>query len=217
LCDDSSIKAVGTIANCSDVKVGGDSLFFNVLVDAESKRLKNPKTVDEEEMDNWPKKATDQLARLVTQVEMPEKVMLQSLRGRGLAKVYRRILQNRIRETLRLRSLGCPPSESWDMQQIMNFRYADGAEMITLGWLIYRKDDEESLSKCKFKCSPYFKEGDDPLEVITPNLTFREMRALDQFLPDRIDDSDEVPVKLELKKLYAEVYRLFPAFAETDF
>jgi hypothetical protein len=99
-------------------------------------------------------------------------------------------------------------------EQLLHVRYADGADMLTVGGLIY--DDPEALSRCDFGSLPYVKAGREPYHLRVPRLTYRERAALDQLLPD--GDLNGAPAGLEMPDVtaYAELYRYAPFFADVN-
>jgi len=97
-------------------------------------------------------------------------------------------------------------------KQILHVRYADGAEMLTVGGLIYRED--EDLRKCDFASLDFVRDGDDPYDLRVPKLTYRERAALDQLLPE--GDLAEAPAGLEQEDVenYAKLYRHAPFYVD---
>lgn len=96
-------------------------------------------------------------------------------------------------------------------EQILHIRYADGAEMLTVGGLIY---SGENLLKCDFDSLDFVRHGGDPYELRVPKLTYRERAALDQLLPD--GDLAEAPAALEREDVddYAKLYRHAPFYVD---
>ena len=131
---------------------------------------------------------------------------------------YRDLLNERIADTLRSKNLGEEELDRWYFRQIFNFRYADKAQMMTVGWVVYQQRDLDSIDKCRFDMSRFYRNSQAPIDITIPNLTIREMRGLDRYLPHRKDDAGfkKIPVPVQEKELYHEIYRLFPAFTEAD-
>ena len=200
---------------CSRIQSGS---VLAVTLDGESKRLKNPKTVRKEDRGDWPKKRIQQFERLVGQAHVSPELKRQRLQGSALMETYRELLTNQIEETLRTINLGATDEEKWLFQQIFNFRYADGAQIMTIGWVLFQSRDADSIDKCGFESSAFFRNGAKPVQISVPNLTFREMRSLDRHLPkvSNQKEYDAIPVPEEDKERYRALYRFFPAFSETD-
>lgn len=200
---------------CSRVPSGSVLL---VTLDGETKRLKSPKTISPEEQETWPKKPRQQLERLVGANRVSPQVDASDLRGKRLMETYRRLLTTQIEDTFRSKNLGADQADRWQFRQILNFWYADGAQMMTAGWILYQSADSAFVDRCGFEANPFCRNSDVPLEIKIPNLTFREMRDLDRCLACGTQDDGlaKIPVPDREKKLYREIYRLFPAFTEAD-
>jgi hypothetical protein len=97
-------------------------------------------------------------------------------------------------------------------EQILHVRYADGADMLTVGGLIY--SDEEDLRRCDFDSLDFPRHGAEPYELRVPRLTYRERAALDQLLPD--GNLDDAPAGLEREDIddYADLYRHAPFYVD---
>jgi hypothetical protein len=57
--------------------------------------------------------------------------------------------------------------------------------------------------------------GDEQYHINPPKLTFAEMRDIERWLPSSPTNSD-APVSDEVKERYADVYRYFPRFVESE-
>src|SRR4029077_18259876 len=79
-----------------------------------------------------------------------------NLNKNGLADVYHALATADIESKLRKARPDC----RW--HQIFNFRYKDGARMLTLGGLIVDAEFEERMEACRFEDLPYFKSGTEP-------------------------------------------------------
>ena len=102
-------------------------------------------------------------------------------------------------------------------QQMFNFRYQDGARMLTTGGLLYDEGMQGAVDKCRFQDLPFFRSGEAPFEVEVPLLTFREMRHLDAQLPTHYYRSlKSAAIPERDVRTYADVYRYFPAFTEVN-
>ena len=97
-------------------------------------------------------------------------------------------------------------------EQILHVRYADGADMLTVGGLIYY--DEADLRRCDFDSLDFVRHGAEPYELRVPRLTYRERAALDQLLPD--GNLGEAPAGLEREDVddYAKLYRHAPFYID---
>jgi hypothetical protein len=147
---------------------------------------------------------------------VPAGTTSKSLSGWGTAQVCRTIIQNEIEEALKQRNGILPPGGKMRYQQLFNFRYSDGAKMLTVGGVLYDEGQEHILKKCAFDQLDFYRPGEDAHNIRAPLLTFKELRALDAHLPSDFDGCT-VPVPAEDIEKYAEVYRYFPYFVESEF
>lgn len=180
---------------CSRIQSGS---VLAVTLDGESKRLREPKTVPEENRVDWPKKRIQQLERLVGQHRVSPELKVQRLQGPRLMETYRELLTNEIEETFRTMNLGVSEEKEWHVRQIFNFHYADGAQMMTVGWILFQSCDADSIDNCDFDSSAYFRDGAAPFHISVPNMTFAEMRSLDRHLPNvtNMEEYDAIPVRV---------------------
>lgn len=100
--------------------------------------------------------------------------------------------------------------------QLFNFRYADGAQMLSLGGLI---DDPRSVETVRgshlFKLG-FVTDGPEPIEVSVPPLTVREKQWLDRRV---VSESASPVLEFELQEQLLEnfrrYYRHYPTYHET--
>ncbi|MBI3757718.1 MAG: hypothetical protein HY267_07065 [Deltaproteobacteria bacterium] len=140
------------------------------------------------------------------------------LRGQGLAKVFREIIHNEIAEQLSIRNAMLPAEERILYRQLFHFRYRDGAQMLTVGGILYRAAEEQIVAACGFDRLPYTRGGPEHYSIKVPCLTTKEVRHLNSQLPTRSSVKLRAPgVPNADIQQYAEVYRYFPAFSEILF
>jgi len=161
----------------------------------------------------------DRLKEEVGQGNVPSDVELEKI---WLDKpgVYRNIITEVINyDYLRPRNSGVPEEEQVHFQQLANFVYEDDAKMMTIGGILLNDQIQDSFEKANFQNLEFVRMGEDQYNIPTPNLTFEEMRGLDQHLPGPINENDDeydVPVPEDKREEYAEVYRYFPRFVESE-
>jgi hypothetical protein len=156
------------------------------------------------------------------------------LNMKGLAKVYRQIIEDEIKAILKSRNNGKlddnPNKLFYD--QLVNFEYQDNAKMLTVGGIIYNGYLKENLEKSKIKQLDFYREAEVPFEIKVPSLTYREIYQLESLLPtginlengeiinesgmiqDGIKNITEI-IPLQDVLEYSEVYRYFPTFRES--
>jgi hypothetical protein len=135
----------------------------------------------------------------------------------GTAAAYWRVFDNYIQSTLQIRNGPLPQASRFHCKQLFHFRYADGARMLTMGWLLHDQGHENLYASCGFKDLFYVRSGSDPFEIRVPCLTVREVRALSAQLPREPGKQLVGPgiPEADLEK-FAQIYRYFPSFAEAE-
>lgn len=140
------------------------------------------------------------------------------LRGQEFARVFRDIIDSAIAEQLSIRNAMLPVGKKIHYRQLFHFRYKDGAQMLTVGGILYRDAEEKVVAACDFDTLPFIRAGAEHFSIKAPCLTAKEIRHLNSQLPARsflrvrapgVPDADV--------KRYVEVYRYFPAFSEVLF
>jgi hypothetical protein len=106
-------------------------------------------------------------------------------------------------------------------RQIFNFRYADGAQMATFGWLFLSTSQNDALEKDpKLLNSFPVADSDKAIDIEAPSLTFKEIGHLRRLLPDQEGVSTYLsnakPVAQDAAKQFARLYRHFPSFAHVE-
>lgn len=94
-------------------------------------------------------------------------------------------------------------------QQLFNFKYADGAQMLTMGWLIAEPDQVPALIDSGFLDRPFINTGLEPRRIDVPPMPIREKLRLDQSadLPFDMDDG--------VVDAFEEYRRHYPIYFET--
>jgi hypothetical protein len=129
----------------------------------------------------------------------------------------RLVINQRIEATLNERNRGENFDDCYRYFQLFNFRYADGAPMLTVGGVIYQNRDDKKRRRAEFDSLPFVKNADEPYVIPTPLLTHREMMALDSQLPAPAGTVSVPGVPAKDIEAYADVYRYFPRFVDADF
>ena len=167
-----------------------------------------------------PTDARDRVKKLGTAVgaeKVPVNLQERDLGGWNTARTYRRIISNVIVDQIRKRNGGLPECNQMMWRQVLNFEYADGAKMMTVGGLIFDRGQEPHYHKCAFTNLEFVRTGDDGYRIDVPMLTYRELRYLDKQLPCAApDDIEASGIRTEDIEAYRKVYRYFPTFAEAD-
>lgn len=97
------------------------------------------------------------------------------------------------------------------------YRYQDGARMMTVGYITVEDGQLENVGKLGFDSLPTWYPRAGPIEIQIPSLTRRELRHLDSQLPCNDPASISVPgvPESDIAK-YIRTYRHFPRFANVE-
>jgi Putative O-methyltransferase len=149
---------------------------------------------------------------------LPPESLGSELRGRGLARISRMLIHNRLQETLSVRNGLLPPEKKILYRQLFNFHYSDGARMLTVGGIFFEAGDLEKFDASYFSELSFCRFGQEPYTIQVPCLTMKEMRQLNAQLPKTPAAELSLPgVPSSDIQRYAELYRYFPTFAEAIF
>lgn len=140
------------------------------------------------------------------------------LTGDNLADTYRTLVGNEVAGAVN--SLVDPRSNAPTVaySQLVNFRYSDGREMMTIGGIFcpLNPAGKSCIEQYGFEKLDFYRPAEDTYRIEVPKLTYREIAALNQKLPTNDPATIAVPISDDDKLLYSKVYRYFPTFAETD-
>lgn len=171
----------------------------------------------------------EQLRERVGREKLPADIERKNLGIKGNISIIHEIISDQIKETLITRNgVISDRDKRFRYEQIFNFYYNDGTPMLTLGGVLFKENQNAIFEKANFKELGFIKSGKESFHIEIPSLTFKEIKALDQLLPDFIN-SELGEVKSHPNKTvnlpnlrkedilkYSKVYRYFPAFAETN-
>lgn len=160
----------------------------------------------------------DQLHALIPS-KVPFGTKGSDLRGRtALCSIFARVILNEIKEVLATRNSVLIDPEKLEFKQVIRFHYSDGAQMLTLGGVLVRSADQELFKSAAFDKLDFCRSGDEAYEIKVPCLTAREIRHLNSQLPSESPTGLQAPgVPEDDLRIYAEMYRYFPAFTEILF
>lgn len=141
----------------------------------------------------------------------------------NFAKKCRELVDSQIKYSLSQREVS--EKEGFRYQQLFNFHYSDDAKMLTVGGIIFNEKLKDNVDKCCFSDMFCFKDTDEPLFIDPPNLTYREIKYLNKYMPlndiARIPEDSSgikidkiIPIK-DIQK-FQEIYRYFPTFSESN-
>lgn len=199
--------------------------FLAISVNAASPKPANAETKaeDSEDLPTPRKNIVEDLKDRLGAESVPYDLKPSDLSGWGTAKVYKGILEERIRRALTTRNAALSPSSHLHFKQVFNFHYDDGTRMLTLGGVIVEKSQLHVFDSCAFGQLPYCSYTDEPYLIEIPQLTFREMGELDRHGPGPVQaDADDNPnptvacIPEKERAKYFKTYRFFPPFIQSE-
>jgi hypothetical protein len=163
-----------------------------------------------------PEKRVNALIERVGREKVPRHVQTGvDLAGERTAEVSREILTAEVQRTLETRNRPRLRDEHVVAEQIFNFRYADEAPMLTVGWILAPQHDRARVVEMRLDQPDYTRDGADAFEIAVPKLTVRETLDFDRQLPTTIE-AFAVPPGLAIADVeaYLSCYRFFPTFVD---
>ena len=135
--------------------------------------------------------------------------------SKKLAVFLKRCISDKIELILKNRNYSLAEDEKLEANQKLFFSYADGATMATIAYVFSSKKDKTCEEACHFSDLYFIREGDDPFDISTPNLTIKEIRHLMEIRPCEENVNTEIFTQKDVKALW-ENYRYFPGFSEVE-
>jgi hypothetical protein len=157
-----------------------------------------------------------QLIERVSEENVPADVTDEKLTGWGLSAVSRRILNNKVQETLAARNGPRAAGARLRFRQLFNLEYADEARMLTFGGIFFEEGQTAVAASCSFEQLPFIRDGVDPYRIEVPKLTYKEIHYLQSQLPGNGRPIDRNGVPVEEVERFREVYRYFPVFTPSE-
>ena len=160
----------------------------------------------------------NKLVERVGELNVPIDIAGKDLAGWNLSDICKQIIRNKIDEAISNRNGPKLEENKINFKQLFHILYQDGARMLTFGGIFIDNSQDAIFSSCDFLRLPFVCPADDkPYIIEVPNLTFKEIRHLNSQLPLKDGETligDAIP-DIDLTR-YKEIYRYFPAFAETE-
>jgi hypothetical protein len=164
----------------------------------------------------------NELKNRVGKERIPSEFTKLNMNTKNLSNVTYEMLNRQIETTLITRN-GADKNKI-EYKQLFNFIYKDNATIMTIGGIVFDKSQKTLIAKMDFENLPFIKTDKERFKIKCPNLTFREIKALDKLLPDSLEIENgrfknkklqEIPLIPTDKKNYSEVYRYYPNYAES--
>lgn len=165
----------------------------------------------------------NELINRVGKARIPNEYMDVQLSTKNLTAVTYEMLNRQIATSLLNRN--GKHKNLIEYKQVFNFTYKDGISILTIGGIIFDSSQKVLVNKMNFESLPFTTDNHVSYKINSPNLTFREIKALDKALPDTLETSHG---KFKNKKLqaipliandienYAKIYRYYPNFTEAN-
>jgi len=165
----------------------------------------------------------NQILQRVGKEKLPNEFMDINFNTKNTTAVTYEMIKRQIDTTLLTRNLST--EDKLVYKQLFNFIYSDNATILTVGGIIHDDNQAEKVNEMAFSNLEFIRDTSDFYKISAPNLTFREIKALDKALPDKYNAEveggkfknktlQEIPVILSDVRSYTKVYRYYPNFAE---
>ena len=200
-------SVLADLATVSSKVASGSLLVVTINVEPERKPGAAPLEQDQYRLESFSEAVGDQKVPLGTTGA--------NLRGGELAKVCRKVILNEIGKALTDRNGPLEDESKLRFQHLVHFLYADGAQMLTVGGLLYEKREENLAQACGLEELPFVMTGEDAFTIKAPKLTQKEIRHMNSQLPRVPTDQLSLPGVPESDiQDYAAIYRYYPSFSE---
>ncbi|HSW29557.1 MAG TPA: O-methyltransferase [Longimicrobiales bacterium] len=175
--------------------------FLFVTVDADVRvpdDLDVPERSDDQKTDDTAERYSEEFGRYLSRP-----VARRDLTYANRPLLFATVCAAAVRECCQRRSLG--------YQQLLNVRYADGAQMVSIGGLIGTKEQLEAARRSSVHALHFVGPGPTPLSIAVPPLTVRERLWLEQHLegPELEFELDEA-----MAESFRKLYRYYPVYNE---
>ncbi len=215
-----NVNILGDIATVCLRATSGSLVVISVNAQPDAEPSKEDRDLHEEETGKPfdPGNYRLRIAKGLIGEKLPAGTSGADLRGQELAKVFREVIHNEIAEQLSIRNAMLPAEEKILYRQLFHFRYKDGAQMLTVGGILYRAAEEQTMAACDFDTLPFIRYGSEHCSIKAPCLTPKEIRHINSQLPAGPSVRVRAPGVPDADvQRYAEVYRYFPTFTEILF
>jgi hypothetical protein len=137
------------------------------------------------------------------------------LLGWGTASLFWELMKNEIESTLSQRN-AVDGAEQLCFEQVLHFHYADGANMLTVGWVFFSESSRFIYDQCSFQELTFYRAAGEPFKISLPLLTLKELRHLERQMPSAADNPSLGSIPPGDARKFMSLYRYFPNFAATD-
>lgn len=215
-----NVDILGDLATVCSRATGGSVVVISVNAQPDAEPSKEDRDTYEEETGRLFDlgEYRVRIAKELVGEKLPAGTSGAGLRGQDLAKVFREMIHNEIAEQLSIRNAMLPTEERILYRQLFHFRYRDGAQMLTVGGILCRAAEVQTLAACDFDTLPFVRSTSEHCDIKVPCLTSKEIRHLNSQLPRSPPAELDAPgVPNADVRRYVEIYRYFPTFTEVLF
>jgi len=191
----------------------GSIFLISVNIEREEQEkeyLSNRKVTDKEYRI---KKLIDNVGRK----HIPQRAYDLNLNVEKNKEIIREIINNTIIRSIQKRN------DEVYYKQLFNLYYKDSADMLTVGGIIYNEEQKNKVNTI-FNDLVFIRTDEECFNIIVPKLTIREIHALNKRLPNKETlntgiakhGDKKIPLSENDVKNYANIYRYFPTFTESN-
>ena len=194
---------------------------FLLSVNIEKEEL--PRGCDSKKKWTEKKYRIKKLEENVGRKNIPQRAYDMNLTVENNKLIIREIIHNTILRSVSTRNGGADEKEQILYKQLFNICYKDSADMLTIGGVIYNNKQKDKVDKM-FENLDFIRTDEPCFDIAVPKLTYREIHALDQVLPNdetvqtgiAMNGDKKIPLSIDDVKNYAKIYRYFPTFTESN-
>jgi hypothetical protein len=197
-----------------------------LLVTVNANQVNLPENQKDKDLDEFRLK---DLEERVGEEKIPSGITGKDLNSKEMSIVLRKIFLNEIHEHLKNRSqIAMDDGQKFMFKQLFNFKYEDGAKMLTFGGVILKNYQESTFNKANFSDLDFLSFDEKEYKIEVPKLTFREINHLDSKLHKQVTtEGGKLKIEKQFKKEYSKflkeedilkyykIYRYYPNFTET--
>jgi len=153
----------------------------------------------------------------VTPQKVPAGTLADDVAGWSLAELARQVMSAEVASALADRNgVINEEGDKLEWRQLVNFQYADGAKMATVGGLVSRAEDAAATDDADLTGLFFARGGEEPCRIRIPNVTNREILHLARQMPRDHGDLEHEGIPERERRDFASAYRYFPAYVAVD-
>lgn len=168
--------------------------------------------IDDAQQDEYGPPAVVRFVDRIGADAVPDGTGEDDLMGWPFGALSRKIFADKIQATLAVRNLRATAGKSFLYMPICEIEYLDGAKMTTFVGILSEEADRDKLVQCKFDSLDFLTPDGSPIFIEIPVLTMREIREIEQQLPNELPLVCGAIPPGDAEK-FAKFYRYLPNFA----